>query len=392
MQANAKLRIAIEAPPWFEVPPHGYGGIEWICAYLAEGLVARGHEVTLIAAGRKRTAASFVGWSYERPPSERLGESLPEVLHAAVCLRALDGLDVDVVHTHMLAGPLLAAGRTVPTVATAHGPMAGELGEYYRWLSPYLSFVSISASQRAEAPRLPWIGTVYNGIPVGQYPFQERKEGFLLFLGRMCAEKGVHLAIDAARRVGLPIVVAGKCNEAAEQEYFAREVAPRVGRGVEWIGPVGPEEKMDLLARACCLVNPIQWLEPFGLVMVEASACGTPVVAIRNGSVPEVVADGRTGVVVDDPSELPEAIRWSRRMDPAECRARAKRKFDTETMVVGYEQVYRRVAADRVASRMALVPHGGTDPVAASVPQVPSVGPDGAEGREGALQGGFVVS
>jgi len=208
----------------------------------------------------------------------------------------------------------------------------------------------------------------------------------------MCPEKGVHLAIDAARKVGLPIVVAGKCNEAAEQEYFAREVAPRLGRGVDWIGPVGPEDKMDLLARARCLVNPVQWSEPFGIVMVEASACGTPVVAIRNGSVPEVVADGRTGVVVDDPSELPEAIRWSRGIDPAECRARAKRMFDTEAMVAGYEQVYRRVAADRVSSSPALVPRELAGSVAGGVPDASSVGSDGSEGREGAFQRGLVVS
>jgi glycosyltransferase involved in cell wall biosynthesis len=387
---DPKLRIAIEAPPWFEIPPQAYGGIEWICSYLADGLTERGHEVTVIGAGRPLTAASFVGWSYERPPSERLGESLPEVLHAAVCVRAIGGLDVDVVHTHMLAGPLLAAGRTVPTVATAHGPMTGELGQYFRWLAPYLRLVSISASQRAEAPHLPWVGTVYNGIPVSEYPFRERKEDFLLFLGRMSPEKGVHIAIDAARKADLPIMVAGKCNEAAERDYFAREIAPRLGRGVEWIGPVGSQDKMDLLARARCLVNPIQWSEPFGIVMVEAAACGTPVVAIGNGSVPEVVDDGRTGVVVCDPAELAEAIRWSRQIDPAECRARAERMFDTATMVAGNEQIYRRVAADRPGSSMALVP--GPLPVEAPVAGVASAGPDGPQGREGALQGGLVVS
>jgi glycosyltransferase involved in cell wall biosynthesis len=346
MHATEKLSIAIEAPPWFEIPPAGYGGIEWICFWLAEGLVARGHDVTLIAAGASHTGANFVR-SYERPPSERLGDPVPEVLHAAVVARALEGLDVDVVHSHTLAGPLLAPGREVPTLATAHGPMTGELGDYFRWLSPYLSLVAISKSQRRDAPGLPWVGTVYNGIPIGDYPYREDKDDYLLFLGRMNPEKGVHLAIDAARGAGLPIVVAGKCNEAREHDYFAREIAPRLGDDVHWVGPVGGSGKMDLLARARCLVNPVQWAEPFGIVMVEALACGTPVVAIRNGSVEEVVDHGTTGYVVDEVADLPSAIGQAERIDPAACRARAERFFDTDRMVEGYEQVYRRLVRTR---------------------------------------------
>jgi len=151
VQGSRKLHIAIEAPPWYEIPPHGYGGIEWICYWLVEGLIARGHEVSLIGAGRNHTDARFFQ-SYERPPSERLGQSLPEVVHAAACARVLDEISVDVVHTHMLAGPLLARGRVAPTVVTAHGPMAGELGQYYRWAAPYIDLVAISRSQRGVDP------------------------------------------------------------------------------------------------------------------------------------------------------------------------------------------------------------------------------------------------
>lgn len=376
VQRSGRLRIAIEAPPWFEIPPHGYGGIEWICYWLAEGLVARGHEVTLVAAGRNHSAAQYVR-SYERPPSERLGQAIPEVLHAMVCARALDGMALDVVHTHMLAGPLLAAGRLAPTVATAHGPVAGELGEYYRWAAPYIDLVAISASQRSEATDLPWLGTVYNGIPVAEYPHREHKEDYVLFLGRMSADKGVHLAIDAARRAGVPIVVAGKCNEPPERDYFAAEIAPRLGRGVEWIGPVGGEAKKDLLGRARCLVNPVQWREPFGIVMVEALACGTPVVATRQGACPEVVTHGRTGWLVDHPSSLPDAIHRCAEIAPAACRGRAEAMFDTARMVGGYEDMYRAAIRRSMG-------------VQVPVEVAPTRGSAVAQAGDGALTGGLV--
>jgi glycosyltransferase involved in cell wall biosynthesis len=393
VQGPSQLRIAIEAPPWFEVPPHSYGGIEWICYWLVDGLIARGHQVTLIGAGRNHTDAEFFQ-SYERPPSERLGQSIPEVLHAAASAWALDGISVDVIHTHMLAGPLLARGRAAPTVVTAHGPMAGELGQYYRWAAPYINLVAISQSQRGEAEDLPWAGTVYNGIPVGEYPYREHKEDYVLFLGRMCAEKGVHLAIDAARKAGVTIVVAAKCSEPAEQEYFAAEVAPRLGRGVEWIGPVGGNEKKDLLARARCLVNPIQWREPFGLVMVEALACGTPVVATRFGSVPEVVDHGVTGWIVDHPAALPEAVHRSRHLSPVDCRRRAEAMFDTARMVEGYERIYRMVAAERLPEQIALapiMPALSHEPVG-SPGSLRAVGSGFPERRDGALSGGLVGS
>jgi glycosyltransferase involved in cell wall biosynthesis len=396
VQGPSQLRIAIEAPPWFEVPPHGYGGIEWICYWLVDGLIARGHQVTLIGAGRNHTNAEFFQ-SYERPPSERIGQSIPEVLHAAASAWALDGISVDVVHTHMLAGPLLARGRAAPTVVTAHGPMTGELGQYYRWAAPYINLVAISQSQRGEAEDLPWVGTVYNGIPVAEYPYREQKEDYVLFLGRMCAEKGVHLAIDAARKAGVTIVVAAKCTEPAEQEYFAAEVAPRLGPGVEWIGPVGGNEKKDLLARARCLVNPIQWREPFGLVMVEALACGTPVVATRFGSVPEVVDQGVTGWIVDHPAALPEAVHRSRHLSPLECRQRAEARFDTARMVEGYERIYRMVAGEHLPRQLALapvMPPPSPEPGESmeSVGSIRALGSGFPERRDGALSGGLVGS
>jgi glycosyltransferase involved in cell wall biosynthesis len=341
--ADGAIRIAMVAPPWFGVPPDGYGGIEAVVADLVGGLVARGHEVTLIGAGPDGTTAKFVP-TYAEPPSERLGsDSVPEVVQAAAAARIIEDLDIDVVHDHTLAGPLTAAGRTRPTVATMHGPVDGDLGVYFTELADSVALVAISEAQRRMAPDLNWVATVPNGIDVASYPFRERKEDWVLFLGRCSPDKGAHLAIDAARAAGRSIIVSGKASEPDEQEYFEREIRPRLGDDATFIGETDADEKRDLFARAACLLFPIQWEEPFGLVMVEAMACGTPVVALSAGSVPEVVADGRTGIICQSPDELPAAIDRVGRIRPADCRQHAARHFDVSVMVDGYVRVYREV-------------------------------------------------
>ena len=334
------MHIAQVAPPWYQVPPLGYGGIEAMLDRLVNGLMERGHKVTLVAAGPDETGAHFVQ-SYEDAPSDRIGESLPEVVHAAIAEQAIEEHHPDIVHDHSLAGPLLAYGREAPTVVTAHGPVDGEFGEYYRRISPAVSMVAISEAQQRLAPHLSWNATVYNGTPIDDYPFTEHKGDYAVWLGRMSPTKGTHLAIEAAREAGIPLKVAGKCSEAAEQRYFEEEVAPRLDGDVEWLGEANMARKKELLPPARCLVFPIQWDEPFGIVMVEAMACGTPVVAVGRGSVPEVVADGVTGFVCDDVSEMPEAIAKVGELDPQACRDRAKRHFDVDAMVSGYEGVYR---------------------------------------------------
>jgi glycosyltransferase involved in cell wall biosynthesis len=338
------LRIALVAPPWYEIPPSGYGGIEALCYSLVQGLVARGHDVTLVAAGQNNTAAAFEPTFPEPPPG--LGEvagSLVEMAHAAKAARVLERLDPDIVHDHSAAGPLTAAGRAAPTVITVHGPVGPEESEYYTNLGPGVSLVAISNSQRSLAPALPWVATVHNAIPVDEYPFRGEKDDFALFLSRINPDKGVHLAIEAAQAAGMRLVIAGKCSEPGEQEYFDAEVAPRLGPGVEWLGEADARLKDDLYPRARCLLLPIQWEEPFGLVMVEAMACGTPVVALGRGSVPEIVLDGVTGFVRDREEDLPEALRHLDAIDPQACRDHVRRNFDNEVMVGRYEAVYRSV-------------------------------------------------
>ncbi len=342
----APLRIAMVAPPYFDVPPPAYGGVESVVADLVDDLAARGHEVTLIGVGKHLTGAHRFIPLWPDPQSDRLGEPFPEVVHAARVAEVLDGLDVDVVHDHTLAGPLLGRGTRVPTIITVHGPVIGDEGEYYRALGRSVRMVAISESQRSHAPELPWAATVHNAIRASTFPFRADKEPFALFLGRMNMTKGPHLAIDAARAAGLPIVLAGKCSEPVELAYFEREIKPRLGSDTEIFGVADATAKRDLLSRACALLFPICWEEPFGLVMIEAMACGTPVVALRRGSVPEIVVDRVTGIITDSPDQMPGAIAQARQLDPAACQAHVAARFTTELMAARYEDAYRRVLAE----------------------------------------------
>lgn len=346
--ASQRLRVAMIATPYFTVPPAGYGAVEAVVADLVDALVDRGHDVTLIGAGQHGTRAQRFFASYGVSPAERLGEPLPEVMHAAYAARVLKECDVDVVHDHTLAGPLLARGRLTPTVVTVHGPVNGELGDYYRALGDTVRLVAISTAQRAGAPDLPWTATVYNAVRAETFPFRAVKENFALFLGRFNPDKAPHLAIEAARAAGLPITLAGKRSEPAERAYFAQEVEPRLGPDTTLLGVVDATAKRDLLTRAACLIFPVCWDEPFGLVPVEAMACGTPVVALRRGAVPEIVVPGRTGVIVDHPSELAGAITEARALDPAVCREHVEANFTVQSMAAGYEAAYRKVLAEIV--------------------------------------------
>jgi len=343
-RAEHSLRIGMIAPPWFALPPFGYGGTEAVVASLVDDLVERGHEVTLIAAGRPGTRASHQITTYPEPPTDRLGASaLPEVIHAAKAAEAIEALELDLVHDHSLAGPLLARGRDIPTLATIHGPALGENGDYFAHLGDTVGLVSISRAQRGDAPHLNWAGTVYNAIDLSGFPFRDTKERDVLWVGRFCAEKGAHIAIGAARRAGRRIVLAGKLNEPAEKKFFDSEVRPLLGPDAEFVGEADAALKRELYGRSSCLVFPISWDEPFGMVMVEAMACGTPVVATRRGSVQEVIDDGRTGIIVDDFDELPSAIARADGLEPQACRARVAAHFDLPVMGAGYERLYRRV-------------------------------------------------
>jgi glycosyltransferase involved in cell wall biosynthesis len=329
------------------------GGIESVVADLARALEARGHDVVVIGAGAGAKLSRFRS-TYGLPPSERLGEPLPELVHAAMALRIIEDLDVDVVHDHSLAGPLAAAGHHAPVVATFHHPSEGDYLRYVEHFDRQVTIVAVSSAQRRLAANVRWAATVHNGIDVASFPFQADKGEEVLFLGRLVRSKGAHLAMDAARTARRRIIVAGGPDGSSGRAYVRAEVEPRLGSDVQITGPVGPAIKRQLLTTARCLLFPVAWDEPFGLVMVEAMACGTPVVALRRGSVPEIVIDGVTGFVVDDPGDLPAAVEAVGDLNADDCREHVARSFDMDVMAARYERVYAEAIAAPPSARSAV--------------------------------------
>jgi glycosyltransferase involved in cell wall biosynthesis len=344
---EGRLRIAQIAPCWLTVPPAGYGGIEAMVARLADGLVERGHDVTLFASGGSHTKATLETHYDEAPGMAEAVEKpyleYPHVLHA------YDQADrFDLIHDHTFpVGPAIATQvDQTAVVHTIHGPPADPSARpIYASLADRVNLVAISDFQREITPEVRYAATVHNGIAVEDHPWRADKEDFLLFIGRMNPEKGAHLAAEAASRLGRRLVLAGKMAEPAERAYFDAEVKPLLTDEVEYVGEVDEETKLDLFSRAAATLMPIQWPEPFGLVMVESMACGTPVVALRDGSVPEIVEDGVTGWVADDFEAFVEAIDEVDAIDPATCRKVVEERFSIEAMVAGYERVYASVAA-----------------------------------------------
>lgn len=339
---NQPLRIAMIGTPFYEMPPTGYGGIELICAVLVDGLVARGHQVTLFGGGtRTGTAATFVSTT-EELQYHRLGQAMPEMLHAARVNRLLNDGAFDIVHDHSAVGPLAAGHRAAPTVVTVHGGIDGEFGDFYADLGDTVGLVAISEFQRRQRPTLNWMGTVHNAVDPAGFTANHRPDGPVLWLARFCPDKGPDLAIEACRAAGVPLVLAGKCNEPEERRYLDEKIRPMLGDDVRLVLNADRSTVHDLLDEASCLLLPIRWHEPFGMVMIEAMASGKPVVALRRGAVPEVVAHGVTGFVCDEPADLPAALLQVGELDPAACVAHVQARFSAEVMTRRYELMYHR--------------------------------------------------
>ena len=352
------MRIALLSPVWFPVPPDRYGGIEAVVSLLTEGLVERGADVTLFASGDSVTSAPLVH-AFDEAPSERIGETFWELKHALECLTRLT--DFDLVHDHTgLLGLTLFGLAPGPVLHTVHGPLEPVPAGMYQAACDVggdIGLVSLTRAQRRPLPALPWLANIENAIDADRYPFDPRPGDGLLFLGRMSPEKGAHRAIEVARRTGRPLRIAAKCREPGELEYFDQAIRPHLGEQIEYVGEVGHAEKCELLAEAHALVVPIDWEEPFGLVMIEAMACGTPVVALRRGSVPEVVDHGRTGLVVDDLDEMVAAVDQVGWLDPLVLRAEVEGRFSPERFVDEHLAAYEKLLdrSRRPARRLAKV-------------------------------------
>ena len=331
---------------WFPVPPSGYGGIEWIVSLLADGLADAGYDVTLFASGESKTRAKLDAF-YEKAPSNRIGETFWELQHALKCFARHEDFDVIHDHTGLLGlsiGPLLST----PFVHTVHGPVDGHPGDLYEQvvrMAPQAKLVSLSLSQRLPRPNLPWVANVPNALDLSFYPYHRETGDYLLFLGRMSPDKGAHRAVAIAMEAGLPLKIAGKCAEPAEKAYFDEYVRPHLGGDREYVGEVSHGEKVELLQHARATVFPISWQEPFGLVMIESMACGTPVIATRWGAVPEVIDDGRTGIIVDNWRDTAGALEAADALDPADLRRTVEERFTPERMVADYVAVYEAAAS-----------------------------------------------
>ena len=337
------MRIGLIAPPWTPVPPPLYGGIEAVIHELAVGFHDAGHDVLLCATGDSACPVKTHSLLPEAEGS-RIGQVEVELCHV------MDAYDVvgetDIVHDHTVTGPVYAQLRAgPPTVTTMHGTLDGEFGLVYRRIAPRVPTIAISSSQCEAGSRLPVASVIHHGLNASRFPFHDGRRDYCLFLGRLAPEKGADRAIRAARLAGVPLVLAGKMRSPSEQEYFESEVKPYVNDedNIFYVGEVPHERKLDLLSRARCLLFPISWREPFGMVLLEALACGTPVIAFPRGAVSEIVENGRTGFICGDEQAMTAAIHRVGELDPVACRDAVENHFSARRMVTDHLRLYQRI-------------------------------------------------
>ena len=344
-----QLRVAIIAPPWVPVPPPLYGGTEAVLDYLARGLRDAGHDVLMYATGDSTCEVPLM-FSRDSAAGTVDGGAVTELHHAVHAYEAVREWGADVVHDHTLVGPHIAARYGIPVVTTNHGPFVSDLGACYEALGQQAPIIAISEHHASTAGLTRVAAVIHHGVDIDRFPIGAGDGGYALFLGRMSPDKGVHVAARIAREAGADLKIAAKMREPAEEAYFDAHVRPQLGDGVEYVGEVGGQDKLDLLAAATCLLNPIAWPEPFGMVMIEALACGTPILSTPCGSVPEIVCEGVTGFVRDTEEGLVEALQRVGELDRTWCRKDAQARFSTERMVADHVALYRQLVDDRLAA------------------------------------------
>jgi glycosyltransferase involved in cell wall biosynthesis len=360
------MRIAQVAPLFERVPPRHYGGTERIVSYLTEELVRRGHDVTLFASGDSATSAKLVSCCDEALRlNPKVRDPLPyQIMQLEKLRQRADDFDVVHFHTDLLQFPLIRglAGRTVTTL---HGRLdLPDLMPFYREFRD-IPLVSISKAQRWPMPDVAWVGNVPHGLPRDLLPFQPFSGGdYLAFLGRISPEKRPDRAIQIAMQAGLTLKIAAKVDH-ADQDYWEQRIRPMIEQTprVEFIGEINDHEKAAFLGNARALLFPIDWPEPFGLVMIEAMACGTPVIAFRCGSVPEVIEDGLSGFIVSDVEQAVESVRHADTLNRLLVRRAFERRFTVEAMARAYLDIYRGLPGTRTG---ALAARGTNWPALAS--------------------------
>jgi glycosyltransferase involved in cell wall biosynthesis len=350
-RAEQPLRIAVLAPPWIPVPPPGYGGIEYVVALLCDALVERGHDVDLFCAPGSHSRA-HVRPLLPRAHPEAIERSVFEADHVGLAFAAFDaeaaaGRPYDLVHDHCGYTPLSMADRlALALVHTVHGPFDDDTSVFYSHHGPKGHVVCISQSQAGMAPEgLRVAAVVHNPIDVEAWPVGLHKQDYLLWLGRFVPEKGPQRAIRVAKMANRPLVLAGTVQPGYER-FFATEIEPHIdGEQIRFVGEVGGARKQQLFADAFAFLMPIRWPEPFGMVMVEALAAGTPVLAFNQGAAPEIVEDGRSGFLVDGEEAMAARVEDAGRLDPMDCRRSAMR-FSPNEVAARYERVYQTAMAE----------------------------------------------
>jgi glycosyltransferase involved in cell wall biosynthesis len=344
------MRIALIAPPFIPVPPNNYGGTELFIGNLAVGLKALGHEVVVYTNG-EATVPVERRWIYEKsewPIKGEVHDSLKDMNHTAWAISGAAS-DCDLIHLNNAPGLVHSRFVANPFVYTIHHPHEAGLSSFYQYY-PNVNFVTISHFQR-NREKLPRISTVHHGLELDKYQLIEKKQPYVAFIGRIAPVKGTHLAIAAAQKAGVQLKIAGEV-QPMFRHYFEREIKPHIDdKTVVYVGKADLEAKNDLLGNALAMLFPIQWDEPFGLVMIEAMACGTPVLAMPGGSVPEIVKDGVSGFVCGSVGEMAARIREAGRFQPREVRAYAERMFSLKRMVQEYADLYRDILAGQERQR-----------------------------------------
>lgn len=336
------MRIGLIAPPWLPVPPPAYGGTEMVVDNLARGLQSLGHDVRLFTIGESTCP---VPREYLYPQGiEPIGADVPEAAHALAAYEAL--ADVDVIHDHTVLGPLLAAQRGIarpPVVTTNHGQFTPQTRRIFAAIARHASIVAISRSQARSAAGIPIAAVIHHGIDLDMYRPGPGGGGYLLFVGRMSAEKGVHHAVRIAGRAGKRLVIVAKMREPAERAYFEQRVRPLLRPSDDMPTEQPLASRIELMRGAAALLNPITWREPFGLVMVEALASATPVLAFPNGAAPEIVDRGRTGYLCRDEEEMIAAVGRMPEIERRQCRAAAEQRFSITRMALDHQRLYQHV-------------------------------------------------
>ncbi len=344
--AQRNLRIAQFAPLAESVPPKQYGGTERVVAYLAEALQEAGHEVTLFASGDSTTRVPMVACCPRalRGLNEVCDPQLWSALQFQALLDRADEFDIVHFHSGYLHFPLW--DELPPGVTTLHGRLDFDPPQFYARY-PRAPLVSISEAQRAPWPQANWVRTIHHGLPRDLLHAGPGDGGYLAFVGRISREKRVDRAIEIARRARMPLKIAAKIDP-ADVAYVEHAVQPLLDQpGVEFLGETDERGKQELLSNAAALLFPIDWPEPFGLVMIEALACGTPVIAWRRGSVPEIIEHGRTGFVIDNIEDAVQAVLHIGDIDRAECRRAFERRFTAQRMANEYVEAYRTILRER---------------------------------------------